>query len=110
MFQVFTNLIGNAIKHHHRVDGAIEISCQEHGDFCEFAIADDGPGIPLEYQHKVFEIFQAINPQNRADSTGIGLAIVKKIVEAECYRLRLESNIGQGTTFYFTLPIRNSKL
>jgi PAS domain S-box-containing protein len=100
--QVFANLIGNGIKHHDRSDGSIHISCQECGDFYEFGIADDGPGIAPENHDKVFAIFQAVNPQNSPDSTGIGLAIVKKIIETEGGTIRLESDLGQGTAFYFT--------
>jgi PAS domain S-box-containing protein len=103
--QVFTNLIGNGIKHHDRVDGSIHIAAAECGNFYEFAIADDGPGIALEHQDRMFKIFQAVNPQNRSDSTGIGLAIVKKIIEAEGGTIRLESLVGKGTTFYFTWPM-----
>jgi PAS domain S-box-containing protein len=102
LFQVLTNLIDNAIKHHDRTDGAIQISCQELGDFYEFAIADDGPGIAPENRDKIFQMFQAVNPQQRSDSTGIGLAIVKKIVESAGGTIRLESELGKGTTFYFT--------
>jgi PAS domain S-box-containing protein len=102
--QVFANLIGNAIKHHDKIDGSIEISCQERGDFYEFAIADDGVGIAPPDRERIFKIFQAVNPQNRSDSSGIGLAIVKKIVEAEGGSIWLESELGRGTTFYFTWP------
>jgi PAS domain S-box-containing protein len=106
LFQVFTNLIGNGIKHHHSEAGTIQISIAQRGDFYEFAIADDGPGIAPEHQERMFKIFQAVNPQNRSDSTGIGLAIVKKIIEAEGGTIRLESELGKGTTFYFTWPKR----
>jgi PAS domain S-box-containing protein len=102
LFQVFTNLIGNSIKHHDRLDGSIQISCQECGDLYEFRVADDGPGIAPAQHDRVFEIFTAMNPQNRADSTGIGLAIVKKIIEAEGGTIRLESDLECGTKFYFT--------
>jgi PAS domain S-box-containing protein len=102
--QVLANLIGNAIKHHDRVDGSIHISVKDRDNFYEFAVADDGPGINLEYQNSIFTIFQTGNPQNNKDSTGIGLAIVKKLVEAETGMIRLESQIGKGTTFYFTWP------
>jgi signal transduction histidine kinase len=76
--QVFANLVGNGIKHHDRIDGSLHIGIVECQDCYEFAIADDGAGIPPEQHDRVFEIFQAVNPQNRSDSTGIGLAIVKK--------------------------------
>ena len=102
LFQVLVNLIGNGIKHHHSEAGTIQISIEDHGAFYQFAIADDGPGIALEYQEQMFKIFQAVNPQNRSDSTGIGLAIVKKTIEAEGGTIWLESEVGKGTTFYFT--------
>jgi PAS domain S-box-containing protein len=102
LFQVFANLIGNGIKHHDRLDGSIQVSCHDRSDHYEFAIADDGPGIASEHHDQMFKIFQAVNPQNRSDSTGIGLAIVKKIVEAEGGTIWLESQLGKGTTFYFT--------
>jgi PAS domain S-box-containing protein len=104
LFQVFSNLIGNSIKHHDRLDGSVSISVREVPDFYEFIITDDGPGIAPQYQDNIFTIFQAVNPQNRADSTGIGLAIVKKIVRAEGSDIRLESQVGKGTTFYLTWP------
>jgi PAS domain S-box-containing protein len=106
LFQVFANLVGNGIKHHDRADGSIQISYQDRGDCYEFAIADDGPGIAPEHHEQMFKIFQAVNPQNRSDSTGIGLAIVKKIVEAEGGTIWLASELGKGTTFYFTWPKR----
>jgi signal transduction histidine kinase len=75
--QVFINTIGNAIKHHDRIDGAIHIGIAERSDVYEFAIADDGPGIAPEQHDRVFEIFQALNPQQRSDSTGVGLALAE---------------------------------
>ena len=104
LLQVFVNLIGNGIKHHHSEAGKIQIAISERGDFYEFAIADDGSGIAPEHHDRMFKIFQAVNPQKRSDSTGIGLAIVKKIIEAEGGTIRLESELGSGTTFYFTWP------
>ncbi len=102
LFQVLANLIGNGIKHHDAEDGSIVISIEDRGDCYEFAVSDDGPGIAPEHHDRMFKIFQAVNPQNRSDSTGIGLAIVKKIVEAEGGTIWLESELGKGTTFYFT--------
>jgi GAF domain-containing protein len=102
--QVFANLIGNAFKHHDKSNGFIQIACQEQSDFYEFTIVDDGPGIPPEQHDEVFIIFQSINPQKNLDSTGIGLSIVKKIVEAAGGQIRLKSELGKGTTFYFTWP------
>ncbi len=102
--QVFANLISNAFKHHDRPDGSIRISSRVQGNFYEFGIADDGPGIPPQDRDRIFVIFQAANPQKNPDSSGIGLSIVKKIVEAESGTIRLESELGKGTTFYFTWP------
>ncbi|WP_373545272.1 PAS domain S-box protein [Chamaesiphon sp.] len=110
--QVFANLIGNGIKHHDRQDGSIQISSRVAGNFYEFAVSDNGPGIAPKDRERVFRIFQAVNPQNRSDSTGVGLAIVKKIVEAQGGTIWLESQLdsadpigARGTTFYFTWPI-----
>ena len=112
LFQVFANLIGNGIKHHHSETGSIVVSIAERGDFYEFAVSDDGSGIAPEHHDRMFKIFQAVNPQNRSDSTGIGLAIVKKIVEAQGGTIWLESQLdsaapirARGTIFYFTWPI-----
>ncbi|WP_373546484.1 GAF domain-containing protein [Chamaesiphon sp.] len=102
--QVFANLIGNAFKHHDKSNGFMRISSQEQGDFYEFTIVDDGPGIPQEQHDRVFIIFQSINPQKNSDSTGIGLSIVKKIVETVGGQIWLQSELGKGTTFYFTWP------
>jgi signal transduction histidine kinase/CheY-like chemotaxis protein len=100
--QVFTNLITNGIKHHHRSDGIIKITAVNLGNSYEFAVSDNGPGIALQDQEKIFQIFQTLQPTESQESTGIGLAIVKKIVEQLGGTLRVESELGQGTTFYFT--------
>lgn len=102
LFQVFSNLLSNAIKHHHRLDRQITISVQNQGQFYEFAVADDGPGIAPEYHEKVFGIFQTLEARDKVENTGVGLAIVKKIVEAQGGRIWLESREGQGATFHFT--------
>ncbi|MGJ3249666.1 MAG: sensor histidine kinase [Elainellaceae cyanobacterium] len=105
--QVFANLIGNAIKHHNRPDGRVEIAAKDKGQWYEFSVADDGPGIPHEQHEKVFTIFQVLKPEKRAESTGIGLSVVKKIVESEGGNIWLKSEPGSGTVFSFTWP--NSK-
>ena len=100
--QVFSNLIGNAIKYHHRDRGKIEISVKELDRFYEFAIADDGPGIEPEHHERIFKIFQTLQARDTFESTGIGLSIVKKILEERGNSIRVESQLGQGATFYFT--------
>jgi len=100
--QVFANLISNAIKHHDRPDGHITITVQEQGAFYEFSVADDGPGIDANYHTKVFVIFQTLEARDTKESTGIGLAIVKRIVEAEGGSVWIDSKEGSGATFRFT--------
>jgi len=100
--QVFSNLISNAIKHHDRPDGHITITVQEQGAFYEFSVADDGPGIDANYHTKVFVIFQTLEARDTKESTGIGLAIVKRIVEAEGGSVWIDSQEGSGATFRFT--------
>ena len=97
--QVFSNLISNGIKHHPRLDGKIAISVCEQGQFYEFAVADDGTGIPPLAQEKIFEIFHTLKTDNK--HTGVGLAIVKKIVEERGGAILVESEVGSRTTFRF---------
>jgi PAS domain S-box-containing protein len=106
--QVLTNLISNAIKHHNSVTGHLHILAIEHPDCHEFILKDDGPGIAPEHHEQIFAIFQTFASKDTSDSTGIGLAIVKKIVETEQGTIRLESSLGKGTTFYVTWPKSHS--
>ena len=102
--QVFNNLIGNAVKHNNKTDGKININCRELGDYYEFSVSDDGPGIEAEHYNKIFMIFQTLQARDAFESTGIGLAIVKKIVEEQKAIISVESELGKGTTFKFTWP------
>jgi hypothetical protein len=102
--QVFTHLINNAIKHHPQMNGRVKISVQERSDAYEFAVADDGAGIAPQFQEKVFVIFQTLKARDIAENTGIGLAIVKRIIESKGGTIRLESQEGRGATFCFTWP------
>lgn len=102
--QVFANLISNAIKHHGRTDGKISITANDLGNSYQFAVADDGQGISPENHDKVFAIFQTVGSNESKNNTGIGLAIVKKLVEKHGGKITLESQLGQGTTFRFTWP------
>jgi PAS domain S-box-containing protein len=103
--QVFANLLSNAIKHHHRDNGRIEITAEDLGDRYQFSIADDGPGIPPgEARERIFEIFQTLKPSSSTDNTGIGLALVKKIIEGEGGRIWLTADRPQGACFCFTWP------
>jgi PAS domain S-box-containing protein len=100
--QVFSNLISNAVKHNDKPNGEIVIAATNLGDRYEFSVADNGPGIAPEYHEKVFVMFQTLVPRDRVENTGVGLAIVKKIVEDKRGTIYLESQLGQGTTFRFT--------
>ncbi|MEB3357761.1 MAG: PAS domain S-box protein [Synechococcales bacterium] len=103
--QVFANLLSNAIKYGcPDQQGEVLISAWERGTYCEFAIADHGPGIDPMYHERIFGIFETLQPTDRTENTGIGLAIVKKLVEAEGGTIRVVSEVGAGTAFYFTWP------
>ncbi len=99
--QLFQNLISNAIKFNDKADGKIEVACIEKGAFYQFSVKDNGIGIEKEYHDKIFEVFQSLT--KREDSTGIGLSIVKKIIDLYEGTIWLESTPKIGTTFYFTI-------
>lgn len=103
--QVFSNLISNAFKYHDHPDtGTVRIKCREDRQQYTFAVADDGPGIDPEYHERIFVIFQTLTDRDTLESTGVGLAIVKKIVERQGGTIQIESAEGQGATFTFTWP------
>ena len=102
--QVFTNLISNAVKYHHKPCGLIQIKYLEFPDYHQFMVIDDGPGIDPEYHDRIFVIFQTLHERDAVESTGVGLAIVKKIIDQQGGRITLKSNPGQGSTFIFTWP------
>ncbi|MEG4210819.1 PAS domain S-box protein [Microcoleus sp. S13_B4] len=102
--QVFSNLISNAIKHNRAESGHVTISVKELDDFYEFSVKDDGPGIDPQYHEKVFVIFQTLEARDKVENTGIGLSLVKKIVEGQGGSISLESAEGEGATFRFTWP------
>jgi PAS domain S-box-containing protein len=102
LLQVFSNLISNAIRHHPRPDGWVKVDWVDEGDRYRFMITDDGAGIDPDYHDKIFTIFQTLEPRDTVENTGIGLAIVKKIVETEGGKIQVNSQIGQGSTFEFT--------
>ena len=102
--QVFTNLLSNAVKYHHRGAGQLAVSCRDLGNRYEFRVQDDGPGIAPEYHQKIFLLFQTLRDRHTAESTGIGLSIVQKIINEEQGTIRVESAVGQGAAFIFTWP------
>jgi PAS domain S-box-containing protein len=102
--QVFHSLIDNAIEHHPSSHGRVSISVADLGDCYEFAVADDGQGIDPQFHERIYNIFQTLQARDTHESTGVGLAIVKKIIETEGGTIRLQSSLGQGATFYFSWP------
>jgi two-component system, LuxR family, sensor kinase FixL len=102
--QVFQNLIDNAIKFMDKPNGEIHVGCQQRESDWLFSINDNGPGIEERHFLKIFQIFQTLTPRDQVESTGIGLAIVKRILELYGGKIWVESTIGKGSTFYFTLP------
>ncbi|MCW8962610.1 MAG: CHASE domain-containing protein [Gammaproteobacteria bacterium] len=106
--QVFSNLISNSLKHHGGTKGKIRVSSESHADNYQFCVCDDGQGIAPEYHDKVFLMFQSLESSDYENSTGIGLALVKKIVEEHGGTIRLESAPGEGACFHFTWPKKSS--
>lgn len=104
--QLFSNLIGNAVKYMgSQSQPRIEIGVNENEPtFYQFHVRDNGMGIAQDYQDRIFRVFERGPQHNGTEGTGVGLAIVKKIVETAGGKIWLESEVGKGSTFYFTLP------
>ncbi len=102
--QVFSNLISNAIKYNDKENPEIKISFEDKGDEYMFCVKDNGPGIEKQYLDKIFLIFQTLKERDAFESTGVGLAIVKKIVEDNNGKINVDSELGKGSAFYFTWP------
>ncbi|MBX3045985.1 MAG: PAS domain-containing protein [Anaerolineales bacterium] len=102
--QVFQNLVGNAIKFRAEREPVITVQARPHGEFYEFRVQDNGIGFDPKHADRIFIIFQRLNSRETYEGTGIGLAICKKIIERHGGRIWVESAVGEGTTFYFTLP------
>ena len=102
--QVFQNLVSNAVKYMDKPEGRITVGCVRDGDFWRFHVADNGPGIDEKHFERIFRIFQTLAPRDEFESTGVGLTLVKKIVEMYGGQVWVESEPGRGSTFYFTLP------
>lgn len=105
--QIFTNLIENGIKYHDVSEGKIEISANNKGNFFEFVVTDDGPGIADAYHEKIFQMYYSINPSASSNSTGLGLSIIKKITSEKGGKVWIESK-GRGSTFIFTWPVEKA--
>ena len=104
IIQVFQNLLSNAIKYMDKPHGQIKIDYVEENGFWTFSVTDNGPGIEEKYFEKIFQMFQTLSPRDEFESTGVGLTLVKKIVDLHGGKIWLESKVGEGSTFFFTLP------
>jgi two-component system sensor kinase FixL len=105
---IFQNLLANAVTFMDKTNGQVKIGCVEQGDSWKFYVNDNGPGIEQKYFEKIFRIFQTLPRNDEPETAGIGLAIVKKIVELYGGKIWVESQPGHGSTFYFTFP-KNSE-
>jgi len=102
--QIMQNLISNAIKFNDKENGLINISCAEDEDYWEYCVSDNGVGIEEQHFERIFKIFQSLKARDEFESTGIGLTIVKKIVEYYGGTIKLTSQPGKGSEFRFTIP------
>lgn len=103
ILQIFENLLSNAVKYNDKEVGEIHIRCQDLGNEWELSVSDNGPGIEEKYYDKIFQIFQTLKARDEYESTGIGLTIVKKIIESNGGRITVKSVPGEGITFNFTI-------
>lgn len=103
--QVFQNLLTNAIKYNDKDKGHAAVQCRPNGNMYDFIITDNGPGIDADFHDRIFGIFQTLETKDKVESTGIGLTIVKKIVEHYGGTITLESEPGKGAAFCFSWPI-----
>lgn len=102
--RIFINLIGNSIKHHNKSNINIKVTVRDKNNFYFVSIIDNGPGIPVEYHSEIFKLFNKIKTTKGINSTGIGLATVKKIVEESGGKIFVESKENEGAIFTFTIP------
>lgn len=103
--QVLSNLITNAIKYHSPDrNPAIHVSAKDNGAEWTFKIADNGIGIDMKYADQIFELFKRLNAPDECEGSGVGLAICKAVVERHNGRIWVESELGKGSTFFFTIP------
>jgi signal transduction histidine kinase len=104
LLQIFSNLVDNAIKYNDKPNPKVRIYCHDDGTKYEFFVQDNGIGIAENYHKKIYDIFQTLVDKDTFESTGVGLAIVKKILDSKQQQIKLTSVTGEGSTFSFTWP------
>lgn len=102
--QVMINLIGNAVKHHHKKSGVISIRMREEKNHYLFFISDDGPGVPDDYKEKIFETFEVLKSRDDVEGSGLGLSLVKRIVTRQGGEVFVKDAVGGGSIFVFSWP------
>lgn len=102
--QIILNLVSNAIKHHDKDKGRIDVSVSDAGEFYQFTVKDDGPGIAEEFHEQVFNMFKTLKPRDEVEGSGMGLAMVLKNIKIYGGDIELKSEEGKGCAFIFTWP------
>ncbi|MEJ2044920.1 MAG: CHASE domain-containing protein [Reinekea sp.] len=105
---VLRNLFSNSIKHHDKDNGIINVTVSRDQQWFLFSVTDDGPGIPVEHQQKVFDLFHTLKPRDQVEGSGLGLSIIKKILERYGCHYKVQSDGERGMTFKFCWPVRDS--
>jgi light-regulated signal transduction histidine kinase (bacteriophytochrome) len=108
--QVFQNLISNAVKYMDKPQGQVKIGCIEEDDRWKFSVSDNGQGIEEKHFERIFQLFQTLSSHDKSESTGIGLTVAKKIVELCGGSIWVQSKVGEGSTFFFTLPKQETEV
>lgn len=109
LIQILQNLISNGIKYNDKAEIELSIGWRDQGSQYEFYVGDNGPGISPEFHERIFVIFQTLQARDEVESTGVGLAIVKKILDEKHSTIRIDSVMGEGTKFFFTWPKNENK-
>jgi signal transduction histidine kinase len=102
--QILYNLIVNAVNHHDKENGIIEVACEENATHYVFSVKDDGPGIAPQYHEKIFDMFQTLKPRDEKEGSGMGLAFIKKTLAIHECDITVQSALGKGSIFSFNWP------
>jgi signal transduction histidine kinase len=107
--QVFLNLLTNAIKYNDKDEVSIGVTSQVlNEDFVAFSVSDNGPGIDPKFHKRIFEMFQTLQSKDVVESSGMGLAIIKKVIEGQGGEISIKSALGEGSVFTFSWPLNNT--